>query len=339
MRVRAAVISCSLAGALAVQSATTAARAEATDQDKALASTLFDEAKVLLAGGQVGAACRKLEESRRLNPLPGTLLNLAVCHEEEGLLASAYAELREARALAERDQRADRVTLADEHMRAIEPRMSALVVLVGPEADTPGLAITRDGTPIGRPAWGGRMPVNPGEHVLEASAPGKKSWKITVAVGANADVKTVTLAQLEDLKTAAPIPVVPEHVPEPAREEATHSAGGLSARREAALAVVGAGVAAIGVGAYFGVRAIGYHGDPGAICTTNPCSQPSVTLNNEAKLAADVSTVTLILGAAGLATGSFLWFWPTSKAPETRLMALVPTLGPGGGGVQFGGSF
>lgn len=73
MRVRAAVISCSLAGALAVQSATTAARAQATDQDKALASTLFDEAKVLLAGGQVGAACRKLEESRRLNPLPGTL--------------------------------------------------------------------------------------------------------------------------------------------------------------------------------------------------------------------------------------------------------------------------
>src|SRR5580704_16380113 len=72
-----------------------------TDQDKAAATALFDDARKLLADGKVAEACRKLEESRRLDPLPGTVLNLATCHEREGLAASAVAEFYEARAMAE----------------------------------------------------------------------------------------------------------------------------------------------------------------------------------------------------------------------------------------------
>ena len=100
--------------------------AQPTDQDKALASMLYDEAKALLAADKVGEACRKLEESRRLDPLPGTVLNLAACHEREGLAASAMAEFREARALAERDHRDDRVAFADEHLKALAEYLSSL---------------------------------------------------------------------------------------------------------------------------------------------------------------------------------------------------------------------
>src|SRR5271154_446464 len=124
-------------GVLASVSCATGVRAQGpvpTDQDKAAATALFDEAKSLLAAGRVGEACRKLEESRRLDPLPGTILNLGACHEREGLTASAAAEFREARAMAERDHRDYRVSFADEHLRALEPSLSMLVIVVGDNA-------------------------------------------------------------------------------------------------------------------------------------------------------------------------------------------------------------
>ncbi len=67
-------------GAYAQQPAPEGQGAQPSDQDKALAATLFDEARALMAQDKVSPACRKLEESRRLDPLPGTVLNLAACH-------------------------------------------------------------------------------------------------------------------------------------------------------------------------------------------------------------------------------------------------------------------
>ncbi len=58
--------------------------AQPTLDQQALAATLFKEAKALLNSGRIPEACRKLEESERLDPSGGTLLNLAVCHEREG---------------------------------------------------------------------------------------------------------------------------------------------------------------------------------------------------------------------------------------------------------------
>jgi hypothetical protein len=341
MRLRLASAAPLLAATLAVMTSSLAARAETSEQDKALASSLFDQAKALLTDGKVSEACRKLEESRRLDPLPGTLLNLGVCHEQEGLMASAFAELREARALAERDHRDDRVALADQHMKAIEPKISSLVLVVGPSADVPGLTLARDGSPIGRAAWGTRIPVDPGEHVLEATAPGKRSWKATVTVLSNGDVQNVTLGSLEDAPPAPPPPPAPAVFetprPQPVAETQVRTSA-LSSQRIAALVVGGLGVASIGVGSYFGVRAINDHDAPGALCTTSPtCSTMSTSLNNDAGTSADVSTVTIIAGLAGLGVGTFLWVWKPS--PETRAVAVVPVLAPGRGGVELTGSF
>ena len=68
--------------------------------DAAIAEALFQEGKALLDRGEVPAACRKLEESVRLDRLPGSLLNLALCHEAEGRVATAWGELTEALAVA-----------------------------------------------------------------------------------------------------------------------------------------------------------------------------------------------------------------------------------------------
>ena len=284
------------------------ARAQ-SDQDKGVATVLFDEAKALLAAGKVGEACRKLEESRRLDPLPGTILNLASCHEREGLTASAMAGFREARAMAERDHRDDRVAFAEEHMKALEPRLSMLVIVVGPDADRPELSVTRDGIALGRAAWGTRIPVDPGTHVIEASAPGKAKRRVEIRVGPDGDVQKATLPALED--EAPPPPVVPPPAapvtlapPPPLPPEAPPPARGLSSRRVWAIASAGVGVLGVGAGSYFGARAISLHNDPNAPGNTS--------LNNQAKFAADASTVTFAVGLVGLGLGAFLWLGDSS---------------------------
>jgi hypothetical protein len=288
-----------------------------TDQDKAVATTLFEEGRTLLAAGRVSEACRKLEESRRLDPLPGTVLNLATCHEREGLTASAVAEFRQARAMAERDHRDDRVAFADEHIRALEPRLSTLVIIVGPGVDAPDLAVTFDGVALGRAAWGTRIPVDPGPHVIATSAPGKQARRIEVHVGPDGDVQTATLEALVDapapppppepLPPASPAPQPPPPLIEapPPRPE------GLSTRRTWALVSGGAGVVAAGIGTYFGLTAIAKHGDPQATCTTTPCPI-AVDLNNQAKSAADASTVSFAVALAALGVGAFLWLGDTT---------------------------
>ena len=57
--------------------------------------------------------------------------------------------------------------------------------------------LSLDGLQIGRAALGTPTPVDPGKHVVEAKAPGKKPWSETVEIGAASDNKTVTVPVLE----------------------------------------------------------------------------------------------------------------------------------------------
>ncbi|HEX8793593.1 MAG TPA: tetratricopeptide repeat protein [Polyangiaceae bacterium] len=295
---------------MALLSATSVALAQQpsppSDQDKALAARLFDEGHALLEQGNVPEACRKLEESRRLDPQPGgTILNLAACHEREGRTASAMAEFREARALAEHAQRDDRVAFCDEHLKAIEPKLSMLVVVVPPSADLPDLTIIRDGVAIGRAAWGEKIPVDPGPHAIEATAPHKQMRHVDVQVGPNADVQTVTIAALDD---TAPEPAPP---PAPAPATATTTAPapespapppstGLSTRRQWALVSGGVGLAGVIAGSIAGIVAIEKNNDANSSKSTSAWST--------AGTAADISTASFAVGLVGLGLGAFLWF-------------------------------
>jgi tetratricopeptide (TPR) repeat protein len=97
--------------------------AAAPDQGTARSNALFAEAKRLLKQGDVAAACDRFADSHRLAPRSGTLLNLGLCHEREGKLAAARAELAEALVRARQDGRADREPIAREHLAAVEARI------------------------------------------------------------------------------------------------------------------------------------------------------------------------------------------------------------------------
>lgn len=138
------------------------------------ANALFDDAKTLEKNGQIKEACAKFDESYRLAPRGGTLLNLGLCHEKLGSLLAARRELRDALAVAQRDGRADRVPLATSHLEAVEGRLGWLAI------DARMVDELRvDGAPIAHADWGA-VPVEAGAHAIAATAAGRAPKTITV---------------------------------------------------------------------------------------------------------------------------------------------------------------
>lgn len=170
----------------------------------AVAEALYRQARDLMAAGKLDEACPKFAESQRLDPATGTLLNLAACHERQGKLATAWLEYSDVIVGARRDGRQDRVDYATERAAALEPRLSRLTLVLAAQADDTSLVLELDGASFGRAAIGVPTPVDPGQHVVKASAPGKKPWQQEITIGAEADQQTVTIPALED----APAPPV-----------------------------------------------------------------------------------------------------------------------------------
>jgi hypothetical protein len=92
----------------------------------------------------------------------------------------------------------------------------------------------------------------------------------------------------------------------------------------------------VGLGTVFGIRAIVKHDDPDATCTTNPCSSTSISLNDQAKFAADASSVSFAVGVVGLAAGALLWFGDPTAAPK---VSFAPAWTRGGASLGAAGSF
>lgn len=305
------------------------ARAEPTPDDTALATVLFHEGRALKAAGNISEACLKFAESDRLDPGGGTILNLALCHELEGRLASSWTEFNEALRRARKDGRADREAEALEHARALEPRLSKLTIVVPPEAQVAGLQLERDGREIGRGAWSTAMPVDGGEHLVRATAIGKEPFSTTVVLAQEGDAKTVEIPVL-----AAPVVVVtpPTFVPQPAAVEAPPSP---SARplRWVAIGTAGAGVIALGTAGYVLSTALAKKADAKPHCDGDICSDPGLQLRHDAVSRGNTAT---ILGVSGLvlAGAGVTLFWLESRSHASAESTARLVVRPGGDAVM-----
>jgi hypothetical protein len=297
-----------------------------------MATQLFKEGRALLDAGRVGPACRKLEESQRLDPGGGTLLNVALCHEREGLTATAWTEFTEALGIAKHDDRQQRIEFARAHIAQLEPELSRLTIQVPPSVDAPDLEIKRDGSIVGRAARDSPIPVDPGDHVVEASAPGRATWRQTIVVGGHGDTKTLVIPALEEATgdvtaVASTAPAVaatgdtePHRAGVPVRASAERSDTERSGDRPLGLTIgawsaIGLGVAAAGVGTYFGLHAMALKDDADRGCPNNACTAQGSSQTRDAIRSGDAATVAFGIAGGGLVVGTvlFLVTHPTSR--------------------------
>lgn len=316
---------------IALLVAATSARS-ARASDAALAEALFQEGKRLMAEKRYAEACPKLEESQKADPGGGTLLAIAACHEEEGKLAAAWAEYGAAAAVARRDGRKDRLQIAERRAALLEPRLARLTVRVADAASH--VAVTRDGVDVPAPAWGTAIPVDPGEHVVRAAAPGREPWTMKLSVG-EGELRSLTVPALAALPPSA------SHTPSTAEatappDEAQREDG--TTRRTLGYVILGVGAVGTGIGAYFGANALDAGGVVRDRCPVTPCGDAdAVALNDRAKTWADVATVAIPAGLAVAALGVVLvWTAPSGARAAARV---APAAGRQGMSLSLEGRF
>lgn len=260
------------------------------------------------------AACPKLEESYRLNPGGGTLLNLALCHEQLGKTATAWAEFHEAQRLARRDNRPDREKFATEHVKKLEPALSHLRIVVTDSARTAGLVIRRNGVMVGEGAWGESIPVDPGEQVVDVTAPGKAPERYVVKVAPDGGKGEVQIGPLKEAEATTQV-VTKEPGPTQAPGPRPAESGGPPLRTYG-LITGGVGIVALGVGGYLALRARDLGQSADQECPNiGYCQAQGVRDSQSAVRTANIATGFFVGGTVLLGAGVALYF----LAPERKV--------------------
>jgi tetratricopeptide (TPR) repeat protein len=308
-----------------------------TTDNRAVAEMLFFTARGLMEAGRYTEACAKLAESYRLDTAAGTLLNLAVCHESEGRVASAWGEFRQALSDARKSNRADREELAKEHIAKLEPDLPFLTIVVPDAVKVKDLEILRNGVVLGSGGWGTELPIDPGKVEIVMRAPGYLPR-----------TKTITIQKKQHLSTSAeklePAPIV---------ETVAAGEQGWTGKRKAGAALFIAGLAGAGVGTYFGFSALSNRDKAAERCGEQDgevrCSAEGSDYSKQATVAAWGSNIGYGVGAVALVAGTYLFITgksektevgasptPTAKSQSPRVsFGFAPTAG-GAHGAVFG---
>jgi hypothetical protein len=300
--------------------------------DPAAADAVFQKGREAAEKGEWAIACPKFSESQRLDPAPGTLLNLADCEEHLGQLASAYEHFKTAlETMASND---DRIPFAKSRVEKLERSVPHLTL--NAPSDLPADAkVMRDDVQLGSASFGLALPVNPGAHTIVISAPGHKEKRTTITLKAG-EAETMTLHPGEIDTSAAVVAPVTHAGPSSSAHvsDAPTASGG--ATRTSGLVLGTIGIVGVGLGAVTGLMVLGKKSiinDP-THCNqdTHVCDQSGVDAASSGKTLSVVSTVAFAAGAAALVGGAVLFFVGDS---ETKTATIVtPVTYAGGAGLR-----
>ena len=318
--------------------------------DPSTAETLFQQGLDAMKRNQFKEACDAFNGSNEADASPGTEINLALCNEKQGKLATAWGWYRTAAGLAELRNQKDRAELARAEATKLEPKLHKLVISVKYPAE--GLVVTRNAASVPAAVLGTDVPIDPGEYTIEVSAKGKKPWKQTVHIAAGPGVDRVEVPALED----APAEAKPAGG---AGSESTQPAGGGrdgTTQRNIGFVVGGAGIVA-GIVAV-GVELLALRTDDKrkdaeaaaiAAATSSPPNQANVESQGKAakgfdKAAKTDELIAIATGAGGIVLIGvgitlILTAPSSSKSADLRKPRVFPLLGNGTTGLGLTASF
>jgi hypothetical protein len=315
---------------------TAQAQGQAPGGSKVAAESLFEDARALVAAGKYADACPKFADSERLGPSVSTLLNLANCWEKLGRTATAWATYREAASAANAAGRKDYLATALRRADGLAPKLARLTLTVAQPAA--GLQIKRDGVVVDSAEWGTGIPVDTGPHSVEAAAPGRKAWSVTVDVAQDGAVVTVSVPVLDEAPTETPLPAAAPTAPEPTlvspAAAPTSADVGVardgSTQRVVGLVVAGLGLVSAGVGGAIALGAKSKYNESLHDCDPdqhNVCDAAGVSERNDARSAGNLATVFVGVGAAVFVAGGITWLTAPHGTRPAAAFEVLPTLG------------
>lgn len=279
------------------------------------ADRLFAEGKALLASNLL-QACAKFDQSLQFNPAAiGTLLNVALCDEKLGRVATAVARFSEARDRANEQGLTEHVRAAEEHIAALASAVPYLAIKL--TESLPGTTIVLDDRLLAIDDLG-HVAVDPGERELVVNAPARLPYRATLVIERGQQQAIVVPALAKSVVIAS------------------------SQRRIGQIAAI-VGGAAIGTGLGLGLYGrhlyrkqfddgMCGHSDGGDLCTPQGQVQ-----TQRARTLGNVGTVVGGLGAVVAGVGAYLWW--RSPGPAGDKLAVVPRIGAGEIGAVAVGRF
>jgi hypothetical protein len=322
------------------------AQAEPTAADKETARALLDQGDAAFKASNFSEALQRYGAAHAIMNVPTTGIEVAKAQEALGKLVEARDTLLEVARFPKKPNEPQAFSKAREraqaHAAEIAARIPALRIQVTglPSGTTP--AVTIDGAEVNPAILGVPRKLNPGKHVITASAPGYAEARREVDVAERAELD-VPLELTPSAAAPVPVPATepppkPSSPPPAAPDAKADTTSGSST---SSLAYIGFGIGAVGltVGGITGALAFSKAGTASDQCTNNVCPPAAQADIDSSKTMGTVSTVSFAVGFVGAAIGIYGLMTPsepkaTSTARPTNRIRLQPTVGVGNVGLM-----
>lgn len=295
----------------------------ADKESKARADKLFEDGRKYLAAKEYALACTAFEQSHAADPAIGTQLNIALCYEDWGKVASAYRAYVEAERLA-REKKDKRAAGARKKVDELAEKSPKLVFDLPANAD-PSTVLLFDDKQLDLAKLADDLLVDPGTHTLEIRVPDRpvKKQEIEATVGERKRVP-IELPVAEKPKVELPPNVV---ITTPRKK----------GRMYGGIALTAGGAIAIGIASFVALAARQDYADavvdcPGGACTT----REAYDATQDARTRANVMTFVMGGGVALVGVGVYLIATSAGKKIEQAPVSL--TVAPGSVGIAIGGA-
>ena len=311
----------------ALLSASPAVHAGSSDAEAA-----FRDGRKAVLAGDWATACAKFAESERLEPAPGTLLNLADCEDHQGKLVSAHEHFGVAASGFPRGDTRRSLALAREAQ--IDRRIVRLTLRLAPSAP-PDTVVRQGDATLPTTAIGAPILLDPGPVTLVVIAPGHADRPYTLSLHEGDQVEQTLEAGDAVAANTPAVPSGPSAAPAPdvAPAPAQPSGGG---RRTLGLVLGGVGVAGLATGAVTGLLALDRASTVKAHCPNLACDPQGLSAASQGQWLASTSTVAFIAGGVLVAAGAYFVFFAGSHSSG---VAVAPAIGPESGGAVLRGAF
>ena len=277
------------------------------------AAELFRKGRAAMQEEDYATAAEKLRESHKLDPSPGTLLNLAICEEKLGELGQSWNHLQAVIAAVPADD--PRRPIAEERATALKGRVPWLVLKLG-EGVPSDAQVQVDGrsTETSEP-----IAVDPGSHtVVVTSSQGKASQTVSIAEG---ERKEIVLDNGQE---------GPAEETQKSAEEPGSPIG--------AYLLLGVGAVGVATGSYLWFELNKKQDLVDNNCDANKqCNERGLEAAEDGKSLTPIYTGAWIVGAVGIAAGTYLLLDAGEPAEAGTKVGAAPL--PGGAAVGVSGRF
>jgi hypothetical protein len=295
----------------------------------------FQRATELEHAKDWGGALRLFRDVGSVKMTAQVRYHIATCEENLGQLVAALGGYELALSQAE-DMHPDFIAEVQGAIDKLNARIPKVRIVRGEGSEAASIQL--DGVALGESSLGLDTAMNPGPHTVTATAPGFGDFSetITLSEGSTETLTVVLVPLVEEAK----VPVVQA----PATQEEQKGYGVLPY----AIGGAGLGVAALG-GLFLGISQ-GKVGKAKDLCgggkdcrDASPADQAEAQkLVSGAKTLEAVGWVTVVIGVAGVATGTVLYFLDkqeTTDGTDIARLKFVPVAPASDAGFSFIGAF